>query len=429
MIRKKSEGLHFAEKFIDQIIVYLAWLVSYFLRFEQMANGQEGLTQWYLQYGVLLVFISIYIFKNSNLYLNHNLNTLPKKLVAQLKANTISLLVFVVFAFFLSQHRVSRVMLISYFVLSTIALIVNKIIFGKLNSKKMNNIIVLGDGKAALEYITKISKISNFQICGRDLDNIPENTDMIVIGHDNKDYEKVEAALAKFGDELIPIVVLPDIKPSVLGYEIQNFQGIPMIVYNEPRFNSLNLFIKRLMDISSCFLGLLIISPFLAVIAALVKITSKGPIFYGQVRMGADGKEFKMWKFRSMIVGDANTGGWTVKNDPRVTGLGNFMRKTSIDELPQLWNVVVGDMSLVGPRPERPQFVHEFKKDIPAYMLRHKMKAGITGWAQVNGWRGDTSIPKRIECDLWYIKNWSLWLDITIVFMTFTKGFINKNAY
>ena len=202
-----------------------------------------------------------------------------------------------------------------------------------------------------------------------------------------------------------------------------------MIVFNEPNFKSFNLFIKRVLDITACSLGLVLISPLLMIISAIVKISSKGPIFYGQVRMGVDGREFKMWKFRSMRTDDSNHEGWTVKDDPRVTAIGKFIRKTSIDELPQLWNVVTGDMSLVGPRPERPKFVHEFKKDIPAYMLRHKMKAGITGWAQVNGWRGDTSIPKRIECDLWYIKNWSLWLDVSIIFLTFWKGFINKNAY
>ena len=143
--------------------------------------------------------------------------------------------------------------------------------------------------------------------------------------------------------------------------------------------------------------------------------------------MGVDGKEFKMWKFRSMVTGEANHGGWTVENDPRVTKVGKILRKTNLDELPQLWNVLVGDMSLVGPRPERPQYVEEFRKEIPGYMIRHKFKAGVTGWAQVNGWRGDTSIEERIKCDLWYIKNWSFWLDITILFMTFFKG--NKNAY
>jgi lipopolysaccharide/colanic/teichoic acid biosynthesis glycosyltransferase len=152
-----------------------------------------------------------------------------------------------------------------------------------------------------------------------------------------------------------------------------------------------------------------------------------GKVFYRQKRMGMDGKEFKIIKFRSMTQGSSNHEGWTVKDDPRVTRLGKFLRKSNIDELPQLWNILKGEMSLVGPRPERPQYVEKFKETIPGYMMRHKFKAGLTGWAQINGWRGDTSIQKRIEYDLWYIKNWSFWLDLVIIFMTFFRG--NKNAY
>lgn len=428
MIRRKSEGIFFAEKFIDQIIVYATWMAAFLFKFEYL-DGQDGLSTWYLQYGLLLVLISVYFFKNSKLYINEHIDSLQKQIITQIKANAISLIVFVVFAFFLSEHRVSRVMLVSYFAISTIVLIINKIIFRKFILNKKTRAVVIGDGKAAREYIEKVSKLKNFEVAGLSELDVKEGIDLIVIGFDNKDFHKTDEVLSKFNEELIPIVVLPDIQNSILGYEIQSFEGIPMIVFNEPNFKSFNLFLKRVMDITSCSIGMLIISPLLLIIAILVKLTSKGPIFYGQVRMGVDGNEFKMWKFRSMRTDASNHGGWTVKNDPRVTPLGNFLRKTSIDELPQLWNVVVGDMSLVGPRPERPQYVNEFKKDIPAYMLRHKMKAGITGWAQVNGWRGDTSIPKRIECDLWYIKNWSLWLDISIIFLTFWKGFINKNAY
>jgi lipopolysaccharide/colanic/teichoic acid biosynthesis glycosyltransferase len=145
--------------------------------------------------------------------------------------------------------------------------------------------------------------------------------------------------------------------------------------------------------------------------------------------MGLDGKSFTMWKFRSMRMDGEYRPGWTVKDDPRRTAFGTFLRSTSLDELPQLWNVLIGNMSLVGPRPEQPFYVAQFKEEIPAYMLRHKMRAGITGWAQVNGWRGDTSLHKRIECDLYYIRNWSLWLDAKILFLTFWRGFINKNAY
>jgi putative colanic acid biosynthesis UDP-glucose lipid carrier transferase len=167
------------------------------------------------------------------------------------------------------------------------------------------------------------------------------------------------------------------------------------------------------------------------VIAIVVKLTSRGPVFYGQVRMGLDGTTFKMWKFRSMRVdAEKETGAvWATKNDDRRTPIGTFLRSTSLDEFPQFWNVLVGQMSLVGPRPERPEFVHQFRGKIPAYMLRHKVKAGITGWAQVSGWRGDTSLEKRIECDLYYIRHWSFLFDVKILLLTPFRGFVHKNAY
>jgi exopolysaccharide biosynthesis polyprenyl glycosylphosphotransferase len=163
----------------------------------------------------------------------------------------------------------------------------------------------------------------------------------------------------------------------------------------------------------------------------LIKLESKGPVFYRQERMGLDQNVFSMLKFRSMKIDAEDQSGpvWAKENDDRRTRLGTFLRSTSLDELPQFFNVLVGDMSLVGPRPERPVFIEEFKQSIPNYMLRLKMKAGLTGWAQVNGWRGNTSLERRIECDLYYIKNWSMWFDIKIIFMTIWKGFVNRHAY
>jgi len=167
------------------------------------------------------------------------------------------------------------------------------------------------------------------------------------------------------------------------------------------------------------------------VCAILVKATSEGPVIFKQERVGLHNKVFKMYKFRTMEVQkqSAEENAWTVKNDPRVTKVGKFMRKTSLDELPQLFNILMGEMSLVGPRPERPQWVDKYKEEIPRYMIKHQVRPGLTGWAQVNGYRGDTSIRKRIEYDLFYIENWSLALDIKILFMTIFKGFVNKNAY
>ena len=179
------------------------------------------------------------------------------------------------------------------------------------------------------------------------------------------------------------------------------------------------------------FVAIILFSPVMLVTAIIIKVTSPGPLIFKQERIGKHNHPFYMYKFRSMVVQEEKTEkqGWTTKNDPRVTPVGKFIRKTSIDELPQLFNILVGDMSLVGPRPERPQFVEKFKEEIPRYMIKHQVRPGLTGWAQVNGYRGDTSIQKRIEYDLYYIENWTMGFDFKIIFLTFFKGFVNKNAY
>jgi exopolysaccharide biosynthesis polyprenyl glycosylphosphotransferase len=204
-----------------------------------------------------------------------------------------------------------------------------------------------------------------------------------------------------------------------------------MIEINPARMTPAQAMLKRSLDIVGAIVGLFILSPLFLVISIMVKLTSRGPIFYSQTRMSLDGQTFKMWKFRSMKVDAEKQNGaqWAKKDDDRRTPIGTFLRKTSLDEIPQFWNVLIGDMSLVGPRPERPVFIERFKDQIPSYMLRHRVKAGITGWAQVNGWRGDTSIEKRIEFDIYYIKHWSLWFDIRILLLTFVKGFVHQNAY
>lgn len=178
-------------------------------------------------------------------------------------------------------------------------------------------------------------------------------------------------------------------------------------------------------------MALILFSPVMIGTMIAIKVSSPGPLIFKQERVGLKNKPFMMYKFRSMVVQteEEEKKGWTTKNDPRVTRVGKFIRKTSIDELPQLFNVFKGDMSLVGPRPERTQFVEQFKEEIPRYMVKHQVRPGLTGWAQVNGYRGDTSIRKRIDCDLYYVENWTLGLDFKILIMTFFKGFVNKNAY
>ena len=205
---------------------------------------------------------------------------------------------------------------------------------------------------------------------------------------------------------------------------------MPIINLSQPPIRGFDWLVKRVMDmVVSCALLALLALPF-AVIAILIKLTSKGPVFYTQERMGLDNKSFTIYKFRSMQdEAEKNTGPvWAVSEDPRRTGLGQLLRRFSVDELPQLYNVIKGDMSLVGPRPERPNFVRDFKRRIPKYMLRHKVKSGMTGWAQVNGWRGNTSIEKRIEHDLFYIQNWSLTLDLQILWRTW-RAVLEKHAF
>jgi exopolysaccharide biosynthesis polyprenyl glycosylphosphotransferase len=185
------------------------------------------------------------------------------------------------------------------------------------------------------------------------------------------------------------------------------------------------------MDVALAGLALVLLAPVLLLIAAIVKVSSPGPALFSQERMGLDGRVFRVWKFRTMRSdAEAETGPvWAVRDDPRRTRVGSWLRRFSLDELPQLLNVVRGEMSLVGPRPERPVFIEEFRRRIPRYMLRHMVQAGMTGWAQVHGWRGNTPIEKRIQYDLYYVENWSLQLDLKILFLTFVRGFVDRNAY
>jgi exopolysaccharide biosynthesis polyprenyl glycosylphosphotransferase len=208
-------------------------------------------------------------------------------------------------------------------------------------------------------------------------------------------------------------------------------EGIPIVTVVQSPLEGWNRVLKRSLDLLGALAALLIFGPLMLLVALLVCLTSPGPILYRQERMGLDGHLFYALKFRSMRVDAEQSSGaiWTKQDDDRVTPLGRWLRRLSFDELPQFFNVLWGEMSLVGPRPERPVFIDQFKTKIPGYMLRQKVKSGITGWAQINGWRGNTSLEKRIECDLYYIENWSIWLDLKILALTPFKGFIHQNAY
>lgn len=245
-------------------------------------------------------------------------------------------------------------------------------------------------------------------------------------------YDDVRKVYSILADCFVDIRLAADI-PELSGLSLStvDVDGMPLVSLRENPHFGLNVMFKRGMDIILSLVGLIIISPLLLLVAAMIKLTSRGPVFYRQERCGLNGQPFQMLKFRSMKVdAEKDTGAvWARKNDDRRTILGTFLRSTSIDELPQLFNVLKGEMSLVGPRPERPVFIDKFRKTIPNYMARHSVKAGITGWAQVHGWRGNTSLRKRLQYDLYYITHWTPWMDIRILWMTIFKGMVHRNAY
>jgi Undecaprenyl-phosphate glucose phosphotransferase len=256
--------------------------------------------------------------------------------------------------------------------------------------------------------------------------------DYVYIAMPPKASDRIEMIVDELSSRLVHVCLVPDLfQFNILNSRITHMAGMPVVHVIDEAPLKLSVILKRLFDVLFSVAVLLILSPLLIVLAIAVKLSSKGPVFYRQTRMGLNGQMFQMLKFRSMPVNAEEQSGpiWASKEDRRATPVGAFMRKTSLDELPQFINVLKGDMSVVGPRPERPVFIDEFKDRVPGYMLRHKTRAGITGWAQVNGWRGNTSIEKRIEYDLFYIQNWSLGLDLRIILMTLWKGLRDENAY
>ena len=256
--------------------------------------------------------------------------------------------------------------------------------------------------------------------------------DQIWLAMPLRESDTIEAIVNNLKNVTTDIRLVPDIFGfRLINHSISSIAGLPVINLSVTPMEGINRWIKAAEDLIISTVILVLISPLFLIISLMVKMTSSGPIFYRQRRLSWNGREFTMFKFRTMPMGSEQSTGavWTSSGDNRATSVGAFLRRTSLDELPQFWNVLRGDMSIVGPRPERPVFVERFKDEIPSYMQKHMVKAGITGWAQVNGWRGDTDLHNRIEHDLYYIDNWSLWLDFRIIFMTIFKGLIHKNAY
>lgn len=456
MLRGNERIFSNIQKLSDFLISFICWSLIYYFYSRNVNGFQAGLDSIYLKMGFFLGLINSYFFTKYGLYQSLRLSRPIEEVQKIFMAHAMSVAGFVILAYLVLDIKLSRSLLLTYFLvggflLSLWRLSVRYLLYiVRSKGKNLRHYLLVGNGDAINHFVENIKsyphsgiKFTNwidsngscekYQIkCGEeDITTVlsQSNPDAIIIGYSGQDSAKSSEVIRKIHNDVIPVVVLPDITYSFVGYSLDFLAGVPALLLNQPNFSTFNLALKRLFDIFSSGLGLVLISPLLILISIGVKLSSSGPIFFAQERIGLDGKKFKMWKFRSMRVDAEAVATWTTKDDPRKTPFGSLLRATSLDELPQLWNVFIGDMSLVGPRPEQPKYVEKFKHEIPAYMLRHKMKAGITGWAQVNGWRGDTSLHRRIECDLYYIRHWSLWLDIKILFLTFWKGFINKNAY
>ena len=289
----------------------------------------------------------------------------------------------------------------------------------------VDDIAEVGEGYKGVRVVGRISELEHI---------LAQNTiDEIAITLPLAAYAKLDGIVHVCEKSGVHTKFIPDYNNIIHSKPVtEDMDGLPVInIRNVPLTDPVKATAKRAVDICGALVGIILFSPIMLVVATLIKLTSPGPIIFKQERVGLHNKPFMMYKFRSMVQQTEadEKKGWTVPGDPRVTRVGRFIRKTSIDEFPQFFNVLAGQMSLIGPRPERPQFVEMFKEEIPRYMIKHQVRPGMTGWAQVNGLRGDTSIYERVKYDIWYIENWTMSLDVKILFLTIFKGFVNKNAY
>ena len=452
-----------------------SFVAAYHLRFDtehsilirwgmERPRGLYGTLEDYLQILFMLIpcYLASYYF--FHLYDPKRVKSRKYEIFNMLKANIVGILYCAAFLFFIHNGKWARLFIVIFvtlnFMMEVTFRFATTTILRKIRKKGLNqkHILLIGYSRAAESYIDRLlahpewgfsihgildnhkpfgHAYRNVPVIGRidELEKmLPENDyDEIAITLGINHYDSLEQIVAITEKSGVHTKFIPDYNNIIPTRPYtEDLDGLPVIhVRKVPLSNSFNRFLKRTFDIFGSLLLIILFSIPMAIVAAIIKATSPGPLIFKQERVGLHNRPFKMFKFRSMEVQDDSKEkqAWTVQNDPRVTPIGKFIRKTSLDELPQFFNVLKGDMSLVGPRPERPFFVEKFKEEIPRYMIKHQVRPGITGWAQINGYRGDTSIRMRIDCDLYYIENWTFGLDIKILFLTIFKGFVNKNAY
>ncbi|MGI6490337.1 MAG: undecaprenyl-phosphate glucose phosphotransferase [Sphaerochaeta sp.] len=444
----------------DVIAVTASWLLAGFLRFYVIPGGDTfGSFVSYLKLVGYVVLFNLYFISRNGLYADDLEHAWRKEATAMVFSTFEAFLLLVVMLYFLYLGKITRIAIGLHLIFSVIFLVTGRTFvsnyvkrayakgrytrrillvgYGEnltnferdLHSDTVEGIIVVGQYDGSDGPIGEVPQLNGTLL--RDVVEA-QKPDMVVIGYPPAEQQRQRAMIGQAVDLLNErVVMLPNLPESYIGTKVSDFRWTPMFTLNAAEMGVFQRMAKRTFDFVASLCALIILSPLLAVIALIIKLTSPGPVIFKQQRVTRDAEVFTMYKFRSMRtdMSEGDTARWTVENDPRVTRIGKFIRKTSIDELPQLFNVLGGSMSLIGPRPERPELVERFNDEIPGYRLRHRFKAGISGWAQVNGWRGDTSLERRIEFDLYYIRNWSFFFDMRIVLFTFLKGFVNENAY
>ena len=471
MIKDNQKIFNRLHVLLDALVIILSYAAAWFLKFrsgiEPFYTGADvGALSGRTYFSALYLIVPGYLFLYYlfNMYTAKRAGSIRREIYNIIRANTVGFVLFIGALFVIHLDDFSRTLIFYFYVINIFIDSAFRVAIHKwlrvLRKKGYNikYILLVGYSRAAELYIDRIRQNPQWGYVVRGIldDKIPRGTEyrgIKVIGQiDNlfyilpqnkldeiavtlalEDYGRLEDIVSLCEKSGVHTKFIPDYNSVIPSKPYtEDLNGLPVInIRHVPLTNTLNMILKRVVDIFGGLFAIVLFSPVLIVSAILIKLTSEGPIIFKQERVGLHNKPFQMYKFRTMEVQKPSEEKkeWTTRDDPRVTKVGRVLRKTSIDEMPQFFNVLLGDMSLVGPRPERPFFVEKFKEEIPRYMIKHQVRPGMTGWAQVNGFRGDTSIRKRIDCDLYYIENWTVGLDIKILFLTLFKGFINKNAY
>ena len=466
MIKDNQKHFNRLHVVIDGLIIAVSYILAWYIQIHLIVKDMAGTLPVQI-YMLALVFVIpgfLLLYYGFNLYTPKRVQGRRLEASNIFCANAVGVLLIMFVLYMVNEPDFSRPLIFIFaginYVLTVIERNVIRALLRDIRRRGMNlkHILMVGYSRAAEEFIDRVVQnpqwgyqvngilddsvrpgtlYKNVKVVGStsSLEKILEHNslDEIAITLGLNEYYKLKKIVATCEKSGVHTKFIPDYYDIIPTRPYtEDLQGLPVInIRHVPLTNTFNMMVKRVMDIVGSILCIIIFSPLMLLTAVLIKATSKGPVIYAQVRVGLHNQPFKMYKFRSMEVQSPSEEkkGWTTKNDPRVTPIGKIIRRTSIDEFPQLFNVLKGDMSLVGPRPERPQFVEKFREEIPRYMVKHQVRPGMTGWAQVNGYRGNTSIRKRIDCDIYYIENWTVGLDIKILFLTVFKGKKKKNAY